>query len=404
MGKSACWSYVTWYNKCSGGNWATWEPGDVVSPGDVGRFDKERRFCHWETLGHYNVSYTVSEEMPVASHLYATGKAFRVETKVAEQSAVGFVGLGRLDAGVRITAEREHACLLQLREATESRITETRSLLNQIATLLRDGKWDLDLVVVTRRVRARNGFAAISQGAGQSVELKAIGEVRLAEVLEVGDSELLLASDRSTSGFLLYEFGTRETPVFFPPIRVRHDLWDRLLPWRSEGPWLIDPAGGRHDSRNLPTDLSNLAPKARRYHRRHSAMTLSELSTITVDGLFEQVTSLPPEHGSEISQVPIPERSRRKPGRARSESAATTPIPPAPSRAPSSRAAVAETPLTDVRFLTVAEVALVMRVSKMTVYRLVHSGELEAIRVGRSFRVPEQAVNQYLRAAFVGHG
>ena len=47
-----------------------------------------------------------------------------------------------------------------------------------------------------------------------------------------------------------------------------------------------------------------------------------------------------------------------------------------------------ETPLSDVRFLTVAEVALIMRVSKMTVYRLVHSGELEAIRVGRSFRGP----------------
>src|SRR5260370_35982271 len=62
------------------------------------------------------------------------------------------------------------------------------------------------------------------------------------------------------------------------------------------------------------------------------------------------------------------------------------------------------TSLSEVRFLTVAEVATIMRVSKMTVYRLVHSGELEAIRVGRSFRVPEQAVNQYLRAAFVRTG
>ena len=60
------------------------------------------------------------------------------------------------------------------------------------------------------------------------------------------------------------------------------------------------------------------------------------------------------------------------------------------------------TPLSDVRFLTVSEVATIMRVSKMTVYRLVHSGELEAIRVGRSFRVPEAAVNSYLRDAFVG--
>jgi excisionase family DNA binding protein len=56
--------------------------------------------------------------------------------------------------------------------------------------------------------------------------------------------------------------------------------------------------------------------------------------------------------------------------------------------------------LSGVRFLTVAEVAGLMRVSKMTVYRLVHAGDLTAVRVGRSFRVPEQAVHQYLRHAF----
>ncbi|MDQ6850853.1 MAG: helix-turn-helix domain-containing protein [Actinomycetota bacterium] len=60
--------------------------------------------------------------------------------------------------------------------------------------------------------------------------------------------------------------------------------------------------------------------------------------------------------------------------------------------------------MSDVRFLTVAEVAAVMRVSKMTVYRMVHSGELPAIRVGRSFRVPEKAVHDYLRAAFIEAG
>lgn len=48
--------------------------------------------------------------------------------------------------------------------------------------------------------------------------------------------------------------------------------------------------------------------------------------------------------------------------------------------------------LPDVKFLTVAEVAELMRVSKMTVYRLVHAGELPAVRFGRSYRVPESAV------------
>src|SRR5688500_5580730 len=53
-----------------------------------------------------------------------------------------------------------------------------------------------------------------------------------------------------------------------------------------------------------------------------------------------------------------------------------------------------------VTFLTVAEVAAMMRVSKMTVYRLVHAGELSAVRVGRSFRVPERAVQGYRRDAY----
>jgi excisionase family DNA binding protein len=60
--------------------------------------------------------------------------------------------------------------------------------------------------------------------------------------------------------------------------------------------------------------------------------------------------------------------------------------------------------LAEVKFLTVAEVAAVMRVSKMTVYRMVHSGDLPAVRVGRSFRVPEKAVHDYLRSAFIEAG
>ena len=61
----------------------------------------------------------------------------------------------------------------------------------------------------------------------------------------------------------------------------------------------------------------------------------------------------------------------------------------------------ADRQLSEVRFLTVAEVAAIMRVSKMTVYRMVNGGDLPAIRVGRSFRVPEDAVHTYVSTAFV---
>ena len=51
---------------------------------------------------------------------------------------------------------------------------------------------------------------------------------------------------------------------------------------------------------------------------------------------------------------------------------------------------------TDEAFLTVREVADLMRVSTMTVYRLIKAGELRAARVGRSFRLRAGEVDAYL--------
>lgn len=48
------------------------------------------------------------------------------------------------------------------------------------------------------------------------------------------------------------------------------------------------------------------------------------------------------------------------------------------------------------RFLTPAEVADELRVSAMTVYRLIHSGELGAVRIGRSFRVSSRDLEHFI--------
>ena len=56
------------------------------------------------------------------------------------------------------------------------------------------------------------------------------------------------------------------------------------------------------------------------------------------------------------------------------------------------------------RFLTVQEVADLMRVSSMTVYRLIKSGDLPAVRVGRSFRVSDTDVDAYLAARYTQAG
>ena len=47
-------------------------------------------------------------------------------------------------------------------------------------------------------------------------------------------------------------------------------------------------------------------------------------------------------------------------------------------------------------YLNVAEVATRLRVSKMTIYRLVDAGEIPVVKVGRCFRVPAEGVDAYV--------
>jgi excisionase family DNA binding protein len=46
--------------------------------------------------------------------------------------------------------------------------------------------------------------------------------------------------------------------------------------------------------------------------------------------------------------------------------------------------------------LTVGEVAETMRVSNMTVYRMIKAGQLAAIRVGKNYRIRESDMHRYL--------
>jgi excisionase family DNA binding protein len=58
----------------------------------------------------------------------------------------------------------------------------------------------------------------------------------------------------------------------------------------------------------------------------------------------------------------------------------------------------------NLRFLTVTEVAATLRVSNMTVYRLINTGSLAAVRVGKSFRIREDDLNRYLTQQYTKAG
>lgn len=63
-----------------------------------------------------------------------------------------------------------------------------------------------------------------------------------------------------------------------------------------------------------------------------------------------------------------------------------------------------ESPSVIGRFLTVAEVARALRVSNMTVYRLIKSGDMAAVKVGHGYRLREEDVRKYLERRYMDAG
>lgn len=287
---------MTWYNGLSGGDWATWLPGSEVDPGAVGSFNGDRRFGHYDTLEGLGITCAKysGERSAEKEAFYSTAGGFTFEPKIAGNAVPGFAALGEVDAGIKLTAKAAHACLLQLVKPTVKKVVNQRQVQEAVLDQVKGRQWSIDWQIVMSRTRCNTGFAAISQAGGQSIELKATA--KLPAVItdqNLGGLELRLASSRATTDFQLTVFGATSTPVFGGVVRLKRSLWDRLLPWRSEGGYLVDPNGKRFRSRSLPPDLSAYAPADRCYDPARSAMSLAELSGLTVEDAFEEVASLP---------------------------------------------------------------------------------------------------------------
>jgi hypothetical protein len=292
MSGSACHAYVTWYHGLSS-EWVTWPPGTTVEPGAVGHFDSEGKFRHRHTLSDFGLSFRTGTRHRPGSVFVHSENGIHLKAKASAESGATFAFLGGADAGIKITAEREHACVLHMRDLSEAWIKD----LEPIMVALRDGllnkQWPVDNVVVVRRMKVKRGFAVISRKAGPAFEVKATGKINFADLADLAGAEFELTGERARNDFLYYEFGPGATPVFSESIRVKRELWDKLLRWRRDRGVLIAPDGRRY--KGPPEDLSKYLPKDRLFDPEHSAMSRQELMAIRVQDLFEEVDALPAE-------------------------------------------------------------------------------------------------------------
>jgi hypothetical protein len=269
-------------------------------------FNAERCFDHHETLEGLGITCArLSDEMPVPPIFYSTMGGFEFEPMASAGVAPGFAAMGQAHAGVKLTANAEHACLIQMLNPTERRIENQRQVEEAVLARLRDGQWSVDWQVVMRRTRCTSGFAAVSKAGRQSVEFTT-GATLPGFITEqnLPGLELKLTSGRSSSGFLLSPFTESSTPAFGGVVGVKRGLWDRLLPWRSEDGYLVDPNGKRFLPQKLPPDLSAYAHRDRCYDPARSVMPFAELSSLTVEDIFEEVTALSGE--SELGRAGEP--------------------------------------------------------------------------------------------------
>lgn len=83
-------------------------------------------------------------------------------------------------------------------------------------------------------------------------------------------------------------------------------------------------------------------------------------------------------------------------------STGSTNAPPAPSKNPGRRGTAPDLQQIPLRplpgLLTVSDTALFLNVSQKTVHRLIRSGVLESVRVGRSVRVYRDALEHFLES------
>lgn len=275
-----------------------------MEPGYVGRFGRDGCFSPSGTLEDYKIHFEKAERKRFGAVLLSSGEDVTVKGKISGRLSAAFAFLGKAEAGLKFTAKRQYACVLHMRGISEGWIVDPDRAFEAVRRALLERKWPVDRVVVVRRYKVEQGFAAIFHKAGQSFEVKAAAGLNVVDLADLEGIDFDFDATHQQGGVQFYEFVSGATPTFSGALRVRRDLWDKLLPWRRDRGVLIGPDGSRYTG--PPANLSEYLPEDLLYDPGSSAMSPGELAAISLEDLFEEVHTLPPEIDPNLEQAAEP--------------------------------------------------------------------------------------------------
>ena len=298
--------YLKWIHEIA--SYGAWKPSlQRLEPGDIGYFDRHKRFYARpdQTLKKFGIDgVEVSGDQTVNPSTEGSERDFTIA--VDGRAAVPFgVHAVTVDAGGRITlrANRSWACILQLRQVTQNRITNPTAVAEKIRQRLIEGNWRVDLCVVTERTECIDGFAHISSRAGREITLVAKSKVSLSKIADLVDVSLVPSyesSQASSFDFPFTDCEVRATPLFVPGICVDRKLWVKLLRLRKpkRGTFLVDQSGRPWFDGQPPANLSHLTNAQAVYQEgAPGVLTPEQLERMPLDELIGPYEP-PPEVGT----------------------------------------------------------------------------------------------------------
>ena len=177
------------------GYFATWLPGTPIALGDIGVM-KKNVFTKIANLEDFGISFVEEPDLDRSDIEHSSSGAVSVTTKASGNLSPAGSQVAEADAGIIVEFSKKNAILFKATGPLSPSIKDQITLGKQILELYRQGRWDKDWTVVTEVVTARSATIIISISAGGKIELKAKGDLGIAQ-LDIADAYLELGVNYS---------------------------------------------------------------------------------------------------------------------------------------------------------------------------------------------------------------